>query len=350
MQHQHEHSQQGHNHSNQVKVGINGFGRIGRLFARVLFQNRTDSNLQLVAINDPKLDAAGMAYLLQFDSVHGKCCCDIQTDGGNVLKINGQEIRIFSEMDASRVPWGDLGVVVVAETSGAYTSKEKAEAHLQAGAQKVVISAPAKNVPHFVLGVNHEKYDPSSMHVISNASCTTNCLAPLAKLVNDVYGIEEGLMTTVHAVTATQSVVDGPSKKDYRAGRCATRNIIPASTGATQALTRVLPELEGKVHGLAFRVPVENVSVVDFTCRLSKPMESIDSLAQNIERIEQDPTLPLYHIIGVTREPVVSSDFNGDERSCIVDATASIILNPQFVKLVAYYDNEWAYAVRLVSL
>lgn len=346
MEHQHNHD---HQSSDHVLVGINGFGRIGRLLARVLFQKKTSVNLLLTAINDPKLNAAGMAYLLHYDSVHGKCCCDVEVEGPN-LKINGQLIHVFSEMDASRIPWGDLGIEVVAETSGAYTSKEKAEAHLQAGAKQVVISAPAKNVPHFVLGVNHEKYDASSMPIISNASCTTNCLAPLAKLVNDLYGIEEGLMTTVHAVTATQAVVDGPSKKDFRAGRCATRNIIPASTGATEALTRVLPELEGKLHGMAFRVPVENVSVIDFTCRLSKPLESFESLAQHIDRINQDPSIPLNHIIGVTRDPVVSSDFNGDERSCILDTTASTALNPKFVKFVAYYDNEWAYAVRMVSI
>ncbi len=332
-----------------MRVGINGFGRIGRLFARAAVQR----NMFLPAvINDPMLDADSMAYLLRYDSVHGMAPFDIQVTNHQELNVNGMSIKIYSEKDATKIPWGQHGVEIVAETSGAYTAYEKAEAHLEGrnefGAKRVVISAPAKNTPVFVMGVNHEHYDPG-MKIVSNASCTTNCLAPLAKIVHDLYGIEEGLLTTVHAVTATQALVDGPSKKDYRAGRSAGRNIIPASTGAAKAVTKVLPELEGKMTGMAFRVPVENVSVVDFTCRLTQPMQSLDDLAREIDQIEKDDTHPLHGIIGVTRDPVVSIDFNGDDRSCIFDATASILLNPTFVKLIAYYDNEWAYAVRLVS-
>lgn len=335
--------------SQQLRVGINGFGRIGRLFTRAAVQR--DMFLPEV-INDTMLDADSMAYLLRYDSVHGTAPFDIQVANHQEIQINGKSIKIYAEKDATKIPWSQHGVEVVAETSGAYTSYDKAEAHLEGhnahGAKRVIISAPAKNTPVFVMGVNHELYDPN-MKIISNASCTTNCLAPLAKVVNDLYGIEEGLLTTVHAMTATQALVDGPSKKDYRAGRSAGRNIIPASTGAAKAVTQVLPELEGKMTGMAFRVPVENVSVVDFTCRLTQPMQSLDDLGRAIDQIEKDPTHPLHGILGVTRDPVVSIDFNGDDRSCIFDLTASILLNPRFVKLIAYYDNEWAYAVRLVS-
>lgn len=262
--------------------------------------------------------------------------------------MNGQSIRIFCEKDPNNIPWKEVDACIIAECSGFFTSSEKSQAHLNAGAHKVLISAPAKDeTPMFVLGVNEKCYDPS-MTVISNASCTTNCLAPLAKLLNDRYGIEEGLMSTIHAVTASQKVVDGLGQKNLRSGRAAGCNIIPASTGAAQAVIKAIPELEGKITGMAFRVPVENVSVVDFTVKLKNPLQSINELVETICSIEQDSNHPMHGIIGAITEDVVSSDFNGDSRSCIVDAGASILLNPTFVKIVAYYDNEWAYAARMV--
>lgn len=331
------------------KVGINGFGRIGKLLARTILDKK---KFQIVAINDPCIDAKGMAYFLCHDSVHGSFCCDATVDTSkNTLIVCGQQINVFSELDPSRVPWGELGAEVVAECSGKFTSREKCQAHLQGGAPKVLLSAPAKDLdtPTFILGVNHNDYDPS-ISVVSNASCTTNCLAPLAKLIHEKYGIEEGLMTTIHALTASQKVVDGPGAKDLRLCRSAGRNIIPASTGATIALSKVLPDLEGRLSGLAFRVPVENVSVVDLTVHLKNPMGDIDEIAQEIRQIEQNAGHEMHGIIGATDEPIVSSDFNGDERSCIVDLTASILLTPYFAKFVAYYDNEWAYAVRMVRI
>lgn len=331
----------------ETKIGINGFGRIGRLLTRVLVKKQL---FHIAAINDPVLNVQSMAYLLKYDSVHGRFPLDIEIESDQILKINGCPIRVFAETDASAIPWGEVGAEIVAECSGFYTSADKAENHLKAGAKHVVISAPAKDTPVFVMGVNQESYDPHSMKIISNGSCTTNCLVPLLKVVNDLYGIQESLVTTVHAVTATQKTVDGGSKKDFRAGRAYARNIIPASTGASQAVTQVLPDLEGKVAAISLRVPVENVSVIDATIKLSRGLRSIQDLAQHIQQIEQNPKDPLHGILGVTFDPVVSSDFNGDERSSILDVGASVQLNPTFVKLIAYYDNEWAYAVRLVSL
>lgn len=332
--------------ASETRIGINGFGRIGRLLTRVLVKKQL---FHIVAINDPVLDVRSMAYLLKYDSVHGKFPLDIHIENDHILKINGCPIQIFSEIDASNIRWGDVGAEIVAECSGFYTSAAKSEAHLSAGAKHVVISAPAENTPVFVMGVNQESYDPHSMNIISNGSCTTNCLVPLLKVVNDLYGIEECLVTTVHAVTATQKTVDGGSKKDPRAGRAYARNIIPASTGASKAVTCVLPELQGKVAALSLRVPVENVSVIDVTAKLTRPMHSKEDLAHHIEQIEHNKQDKLHGILGVTYDPVVSSDFNGDERSGILDVEASVMLNPTFVKLIAYYDNEWAYAVRLVS-
>jgi glyceraldehyde 3-phosphate dehydrogenase len=333
--------------ASDTRIGINGFGRIGRLLTRVLMQKHL---FHIVAINDPVLNARSMAYLLKYDSVHGKFPMDVVVESDHMLKINGCSIQIFSEADASHIPWGEAKVEIVAECSGFYTSNKKSEAHLSAGAKHVVISAPADNTPVFVMGVNQESYDPRSMHIISNGSCTTNCLVPLLKVVNDMYGIEECLVTAVHAVTATQKTVDGECHKDLRAGRAYARNIIPATTGASRAVTQALPELEGKVGAMSLRVPVENVSVVDATCRLTRPMRSKDDLAQHILQIEHNKKDPLHGILGVTFDPVVSSDFNGDERSSIWDVEASLMLNPTFVKLIAYYDNEWAYAVRLADL
>eukprot|EP01039_Chlorochromonas_danica_P003090 gene3090-3378_t len=330
-----------------LKIGINGFGRIGRLFARQIWLKK---KANIVAINDPLLDNHAIVYLLKYDSIHGRFPIEVQVDGNDAIRVGDCRIPVFKFKDANEIPWGDLEVEYVAETSGHYLTGELAAGHLRAGAKKVVLSAPPKddNIPTFVLGVNESCYN-SSMEIVSNASCTTNCMAPLVKLIHDNYGIEEGLMSTIHAVTATQTVVDTASKRDYRAGRCAGRNIIPATTGAAAAVVKTIPELEGKITGLAFRVPVENVSVLDLTLKLSKPLNDLQELSHTICEIEKDKNHPLHGIVGATSDPVVSSDFNGDEHSCIVDITASIVLNPNFVKLVAYYDNEWGYAARLVD-
>jgi glyceraldehyde 3-phosphate dehydrogenase len=330
-----------------LKVGLNGFGRIGKLFARAVLQKNF---YEIVAVNDPYVSPQCMGLWLKYDSVHGKFCCDVKVESDSLM-VNESKIQVFNQQDPQQVPWKDLGVDVVVECSGKFTSVKKCEdIYIQSGVKKVILSAPGKeeDTPTFVLGVNHEKYEPT-MNVISNASCTTNCLAPLAKLLNEWYGIEEGLMSTIHAVTASQKVVDSASTKNPRFGRAAGMNIIPATTGAAEAVTLAIPELRGKVTGMAFRVPVENVSVVDFTVRLKKPMNSLDEFASRIEEIERNEDNELHGIIGVNREELVSCDFNGDDRSCIVDLKASILLNPNFIKIVAFYDNEWAYALRLVS-
>lgn len=337
--------------SGKLGVGINGFGRIGRLFLRVVCLKKSlNYQFHVVAINEPMLTIDSMAYLFKHDSVHGTFPLEVRTDGKDTLIIGDCHIKVTNILNAAEIPWKDLGVQLVAETSGKYVMAEKAEAHLNAGAQQVVMSAPAKDdsTPHFVLGVNEKNYRPE-MKIVSNGSCTTNCLAPLVKILHENYGIEEALMTTVHAVTASQSVVDGPHKKDLRAGRAYARNIIPAHTGAAESVVKVIPELQGKITGLALRVPVENVSVLDLTCKLSRGMNSLEELAKIISNIEKDTNHCLHDIIGVECGPLVSSDFNGDERSCVVDIGASILLNPTFVKIIAYYDNEWAYARRLVS-
>jgi len=335
-----------------INVGVNGFGRIGRLFTRAALQRET---FKIVAINDPFMTATYMAYLLVHDSVHGRFKLRVDVVGNDTLLVEGQTIKVFSFKDAAEIPWGELQVEFVAETSGAYTTNDKAKAHFAGGAKRVVISAPPKDesIPMLVMGVNHSQYDPSSMQIVSNASCTTNCLAPLAKIINDNFGIVEGLMTTVHAATATQLVVDGPSAKDWRAGRCALNNIIPATTGAAKAVTKVLPELQGKLTGMAFRVPVADVSVVDLTCRLERPVDDLHDIAAAIERACTEQScddINMRDIIGSTTQEVVSSDFVGDSRSCIVDVTASLLLHPTFLKVVAYYDNEWAYSTRMVDL
>jgi glyceraldehyde 3-phosphate dehydrogenase len=328
--------------ADDVKVGINGFGRIGRLVLRATL-DRKDVNV--VAINDPFIEGEYMAYMFKYDSVHGRYDGDVEgtTDG---LIINGDKVKTFAMMDPTQIPWATVGADYVVESTGVFTTIEKCQAHLKAGAKKVIISAPSADAPMFVMGVNEDKYDPKKDTVVSNASCTTNCLAPLAKVVNDKFGIKEALMTTVHATTATQKTVDGPSKKDWRGGRGASANIIPSSTGAAKAVGKVIPELNGKLTGMAFRVPTQDVSVVDLTCTLEKPATYDDIMAALKEASEG----PMKGILGYTEDDVVSSDFISDPASSTVDAKAGIMLSPTFVKLVSWYDNEWGYSNRVVDL
>ena len=324
-----------------VKIGINGFGRIGNLAFQAALKKK---EVEVVAINDPFITADYMAYMVKYDTVHGKFDGEVSSKE-NTLIVNGKEIKVYNEMDPANIPWGKDGVDYVLECSGVFTTIEKAEAHLKGGAKKVVISAPSKDAPMFVMGVNNEKYDPS-MNIVSNASCTTNCLAPLAKVINDNFGIVDGLMTTVHSTTATQKTVDGASKKDWRGGRAASANIIPSSTGAAKAVGKVIPELNGKLTGMAFRVPTVDVSVVDLTCNLAKPatMEEICKVMKQASENE------FKGIIEYVEDPVVSSDFISDPHTSIFDATAGIALTDTFVKLVAWYDNEWGYSNKLVDL
>lgn len=327
-----------------VKVGINGFGRIGRLVLRAAILKGGD--VKVVAVNDPFLTVDYMAYLFKYDSTHGQFKGQCEAKDGQLI-ISGQTIAVYAERNPADLPWGKHEAEIVVESTGIFTTIEKASAHLKGGAKKVVISAPSADAPMFVMGVNEESYDPATMHVISNASCTTNCLAPIAKVINDKYGIEEGLMTTVHAYTATQKTVDGPSGKKWRDGRGACQNVIPASTGAAKAVGKVIPELNGKLTGMAFRVPVPDVSVVDLTCRLKKPA-SYEDIKKTMKAASEDPKLKAY--IGYTEDQVVSSDFIGDTRSTIFDAGAGISLNDNFVKLVSWYDNEFGYSCRVVDL
>ncbi|MCF0124978.1 MAG: type I glyceraldehyde-3-phosphate dehydrogenase [Clostridia bacterium] len=324
-----------------VKVGINGFGRIGTLSFQAALEKE---GVEVVAINDPFVTADYMAYMTKYDTVHGKFNGTVEATE-NTLIVNGKEIKVYNEMDPHNIPWGEIGVEYVLECSGVFTTLEKAQAHIDAGAKKVIISAPSKDAPMFVMGVNNEQYDPS-MNIISNASCTTNCLAPLAKVINDNFGIKDGLMTTVHATTATQKTVDGASKKDWRGGRAAAANIIPSSTGAAKAVGKVIPSLNGKLTGMAFRVPTVDVSVVDLTCNLEKPttMEEICKVVKSASENE------MKGIIEYVDDPVVSSDFIHDSHTSIFDATAGIQLTDTFVKLVAWYDNEWGYSNKLVDL
>ncbi|KAL2659174.1 hypothetical protein AAZV13_03G070700 [Glycine max] len=326
----------------KTRVGINGFGRIGRLVLRVAtFRDDVD----VVAINDPFIDAKYMAYMFKYDSTHGPFKGSINILDDSTLEINGKHVKVVSKRDPAEIPWSDFGADYVIESSGVFTTVEKASSHLKAGAKKVVISAPSADAPMFVVGVNEKTYNPK-MDIVSNASCTTNCLAPLAKVVNEEFGIVEGLMTTVHATTATQKTVDGPSMKDWRGGRGAAQNIIPSSTGAAKAVGKVLPELNGKLTGMAFRVPTPNVSVVDLTCRLKKNASYEDVKAA----IKYASEGPLKGILGYTDEDVVSNDFVGDSRSSIFDAKAGIALSASFVKLVSWYDNEWGYSNRVLDL
>ncbi|XP_064972093.1 glyceraldehyde-3-phosphate dehydrogenase GAPCP2, chloroplastic-like [Musa acuminata AAA Group] len=326
----------------RTKVGINGFGRIGRLVLRIA---TTRDDIKVVAVNDPFIDAKYMAYMFKYDSTHGIFKGTIKVVDGSTLEINGKRIAVTSKRDPAVIPWGDFGAEFVVESSGVFTTMDKASAHLKGGAKKVVISAPSVDAPMFVVGVNEKNYKPN-MNVVSNASCTTNCLAPLAKVVHEEFGIVEGLMTTVHATTATQKTVDGPSMKDWRGGRGAGQNIIPSSTGAAKAVGKVLPELNGKLTGMAFRVPTPNVSVVDLTCRLEKSA-SYDDVKASIKYASEGP---LKGILGYTDEDVVSNDFVGDSRSSIFDAKAGIGLSASFMKLVTWYDNEWGYSNRVLDL
>lgn len=322
------------------KIGINGFGRIGRLVLRASLEK----GAQVVAINDPFIGIEYMVYLFKYDSTHGRYKGEISVEG-DYLVVGGNKIKVFSERDPKSIQWGSAGAEYVVESTGVFTTIDKASAHLEGGAKKVIISAPSADAPMFVVGVNLDAYDPS-YKVVSNASCTTNCLAPLAKVINDNFGIVEGLMTTVHATTATQKTVDGPSGKLWRDGRGAAQNIIPAATGAAKAVGKVIPELNGKLTGMAFRVPVANVSVVDLTVRLAKP-----ATYQAIkDKIKEAAAGPLKGILAYTEDEVVSSDFIGDNNSSIFDAKAGIPLNDQFVKLISWYDNEYGYSNRVVDL
>lgn len=324
-----------------TKVGINGFGRIGRLVFRAAAKN---PHVEIVAIND-LIDVDYMAYMLKYDSTHGIFDGDISVSNGNLV-VNGKTIRVTSEKDPANLKWNEVGADYVVESTGLFLDKDKAGAHIAAGAKRVVMSAPAKDdTPTFVMGVNHESYTPD-MTIISNASCTTNCLAPLAKALHDTWGIEEGLMTTVHAVTATQKTVDSPSAKDWRGGRGAYQNIIPSSTGAAKAVGLVIPELKGKLTGMSFRVPVANVSVVDLTARLKKPA-TYDEIKAEIKRLSETS---MKGVLGYTEDEVVSTDFIGDARTSIFDAKAGIQLSPNFVKVVSWYDNEWGYSNKVVDL
>mgnify|MGYP000514445033 FL=1 len=324
-----------------IKVGINGFGRIGRLVMRVSLER---DNVDVVAVNDPFIDVEYMKYMLTYDTIHGKYNADIKVEGNNLV-INGKIVKVFNCMEPSEIPWGEVGAEYVVESSGVFTTTEKAQAHLKGGAKKVVISAPSKDAKMFVMGVNNNEYT-SDMNIVSNASCTTNCLAPLAKVINDNFGIVEGLMTTVHSATATQKTVDGPSKKDWRGGRAATYNIIPSSTGAAKAVGKVIPSLNGKLTGMSFRVPTLDVSVVDLTCRLEKGA----SYEEIVEKIKEACNGELKGIMSWTDEDVVSSDFISDPHTSIFDVKAGIQLSDNFVKLVSWYDNEWGYSNKVVDL
>ncbi|PLW18118.1 hypothetical protein PCANC_03452 [Puccinia coronata f. sp. avenae] len=324
-----------------VKLGVNGFGRIGRIVVRNAILH---GDVDVVAINDPFIDLEYMVYMFKFDSTHGRFKGTVSTSNGKLV-INGKAIDVYAERDPSTIPWGKSGADYVVESTGVFTTKEKASAHLKGGAKKVIISAPSADAPMYVVGVNLDSYDPKET-VVSNASCTTNCLAPLAKVIHDKYGIVEGLMTTVHATTATQKTVDGPSGKDWRGGRGAGANIIPSSTGAAKAVGKVIPALNGKLTGMAFRVPTADVSVVDLTVRIEKGA-SYEEIKATIKAASEGP---LKGILGYTDEDLVSTDFVGDSHSSIFDAKAGISLNPNFVKLVSWYDNEWGYSRRVVDL
>jgi glyceraldehyde 3-phosphate dehydrogenase len=324
-----------------VKVGINGFGRIGRLVFRAAVDN---PEVEIVGINDPFIDLDYMVYMLKYDTVHGRFEGEVGIEGDKLV-VNGKKVSVFDCMDPADIPWNSCGAEYIVESTGIFKTIEKASAHFKGGAKKVVVSAPSADAPMFVMGVNHEKY-AKDMKVVSNASCTTNCLAPLAKVIHDNFGIVEGLMTTVHSTTATQKTVDGPSKKDWRGGRAAAANIIPSSTGAAKAVGKVIPELNGKLTGMSFRVPTINVSVVDLTCRLEKAATYEEIKAAVKKACENE----LKGIMDYTEDDVVSTDFIHDPHTSIFDAKAGIALNDNFVKLVAWYDNEWGYSNKVVDL
>ncbi|WP_291114448.1 type I glyceraldehyde-3-phosphate dehydrogenase [Flavobacterium sp. UBA6135] len=324
----------------KVKLGINGFGRIGRIVFRETI-NR--DNIEVVAIND-LLDVEHLAYLLKYDSVHGRFNGTVEVTNGELF-VNGKKIRVSAERDPSVLKWDEVGVDIVAECTGIFTTLETANSHIKGGAKKVVISAPSADAPMFVMGVNHEKITAADT-IVSNASCTTNCLAPLAKVIHDNFGIVEGLMTTIHATTATQLTVDGPSKKDYRGGRAALLNIIPASTGAAKAVGKVIPELNGKLTGMSMRVPTADVSVVDLTVKVAKET----SYEEIMKVLKTASETSMKGVLGFTEDDVVSQDFISDPRTSIIDAKAGIGLNSTFFKLVSWYDNEYGYSSKLVDL
>ena len=324
----------------KIKVGINGFGRIGRLVFRAAM---TRNDIEIVGIND-LIDVDYMVYMLKYDTMHGRFNGTAEAKDGKLV-VNGQAIRVTAEKDPANLKWDEVGAEYVVESTGLFLTKEKAEAHIKAGAKRVVMSAPSKDdIPMFVMGVNNKKYAGET--IVSNASCTTNCLAPLTKVINDKFGVIEGLMTTVHSTTATQKTVDGPSMKDWRGGRAAAGNIIPSSTGAAKAVGKVIPELNGKLTGMSFRVPTLDVSVVDVTFRLAKEA-SYDEIKAAIKEASEGE---MKGILGYTDEDVVSSDFLGDARTSIFDAKAGIALNKSFVKLVSWYDNEWGYSNKVLEL
>ncbi|CAK7897191.1 hypothetical protein CAAN1_03S07030 [[Candida] anglica] len=324
-----------------ITVGINGFGRIGRLVLRAALSR---SDIKIVAINDPFIGPDYAAYMFKYDSTHGRYKGDVHSEDDTLI-IDGVAIKVLGEKDPSAIPWGKLGVDYVIESTGAFTSLEGSQKHLVGGAKKVIITGPSSDVPMFVVGVNHETYTPD-LKIISNASCTTNCLAPLAKIINDKFGIEEGLMTAVHSFTASQRTVDGPSHKNWRGGRTASGNIIPFSTGAAKAVGKVIPELNGKVTGMSFRVPTADVSVVDLTVRLKTGA----TYAEIAAAVKEAADGPLKGIVGYTSDAVVSTDFLSDTHSSIFDEKAGILLSPNFVKLISWYDNEFGYSNRVVDL
>ncbi|KAL8471148.1 hypothetical protein ACS0TY_028108 [Phlomoides rotata] len=327
----------------KIKIGINGFGRIGRLVARVALLS---DDVELVAVNDPFITTDYMTYMFKYDSVHGQWKHhELKVKDSKTLLFGDRPVSVYGARNPEEIPWGEAGAEFVVESTGVFTDQEKAAAHMKGGAKKVVISAPSGNAPMFVVGVNEKEYK-SSINIVSNASCTTNCLAPLAKVLNDRFGIVEGLMTTVHSMTATQKTVDGPSMKDWRGGRAASFNIIPSSTGAAKAVGKVLPALNGKLTGMAFRVPTIDVSVVDLTARLEKAATYDEIKAA----IKEESETKMKGILGYTEEEVVSTDFTGDSRSSIFDAKAGIALNGNFVKVVSWYDNEWGYSNRVIDL
>jgi len=326
-----------------INIGINGFGRIGRLVMRAAAKN---PKINIVAVNDPFISVDYMEYMYKYDTVHGRCGQEVSHDkDAKTLTIDGKTVQVYGEMDPSKITWGDAGADYVVESTGVFTTKEKAGLHMKGGAKKVIISAPSGDAPMYVMGVNHNEYE-NGMDVVSNASCTTNCLAPLAKVINDEFGIKEALMTTVHAVTATQQTVDGPSQKDWRGGRAACYNIIPSGTGAAKAVGKVIPALNGKLTGMSFRVPTANVSVVDLTAVLDKgaPYEII------CQKIKDASEGDMKGILGFHDDDIVSSDFIGDTHSSIFDKKAGIALNDNFVKLVSWYDNEAGYSNRVLDL
>ena len=326
---------------NKIKIGINGFGRIGRLVFRAASKNK---NIQVVGIND-LIDTNYMSYMLKYDTTHGRFDGSVSVNGNN-LEVNGKNIRVTNEKDPSKLNWSEVEAEYVIESTGLFLTKDSAKGHIKSGAKKVIMSAPSKDdTPMFVMGVNNKQYT-SDMNFVSNASCTTNCLAPLAKVLHDNFGIVSGLMTTVHATTASQKIVDGPSTKDWRGGRAAFANIIPSSTGAAKAVGKIIPELDGKLTGMAFRVPIIDVSVIDLTVNL-KSSTNYENICLAMKNASEND---LKGIMGYTEEDVVSTDFIGDSRTSIFDAGAGIMLNDKFVKVVSWYDNEWGYSSKIVEL